>query len=81
MSVAVVAVAAVSVAIVTVAVVAMVIVAVVVFVACAADAICVPQGSPRTHFRTGFGETLCNINRPARETIFCQKFPRSLVPR
>jgi hypothetical protein len=67
----VVAVAAVAVAIVTVAVVAMVIVAVVVFVACAAvSAFVVAQGSPRTHFRTGFGETLCNINRPARETTF-----------
>ena len=71
MAVAVVAEAAVAVAIVTVAVVAMVIVAVVVLVACAAVcAFLYSQGSPRTHFRTGFGETLCNFNRPARETTF-----------
>jgi hypothetical protein len=80
--VAVVAVAGVSVATMTVAVVAMVIVAVVVLVACAADCgFCVHQGSPSTDFRTDFGDALCNINRPARETHFCQKCPRSLVPR
>ena len=59
------------VAVVAVAAVAVAVVAVVVVVACTAVvAFCVSRAARQPTLGTGFGDPLCNINRPARETTF-----------